>query len=65
MRGSQHDRTTFGAGKSRATTGGVSSRDFVGLLRPAFVEDEWMLVLLGAGLGFVAGWLQLLVVIAA
>lgn len=35
---------------------------FVGLLRPAFEEDEWMLILLGAVLGFVAGWLQLLVV---
>ena len=39
-------------------------RDFVGLLRPAFVEDEWMLVLLGAALGFVAGWIQLAVVTA-
>ncbi|WP_336134595.1 DUF445 domain-containing protein [Natronomonas amylolytica] len=42
----------------------LSSPDFVGLLRPAFVEDEWMLVLLGAVLGFIAGWLQLLVVTA-
>ena len=40
-------------------------RDFVGLLRPAFVEDEWMLILLGAALGFVAGWIQLAVVTAA
>lgn len=39
--------------------------DFVGLLRPAFVEDEWMLILLGAVLGFVAGWIQLAVVTAA
>ena len=39
-------------------------RDFVGLLRPAFVEDEWMLILLGAALGFVAGWIQLAVVTA-
>ena len=39
-------------------------RDFVGLLRPAFVEDEWMLILLGAALGFVAGWTQLAVVTA-
>jgi uncharacterized membrane protein YheB (UPF0754 family) len=42
----------------------LSSQDFVGLLRPAFVEDEWMLILLGAVLGFIAGWLQLLVVTA-
>ena len=39
--------------------------DFVGLLRPAFVEDEWMLILLGAVLGFVAGWIRLAVVTAA
>lgn len=36
--------------------------EFIGLLRPAFEEDEWMLVVLGGILGFVAGWLQLLVV---
>ena len=35
---------------------------FVELLRPAFEEDEWMLILLGAVLGFVAGCIQLLVV---
>jgi uncharacterized membrane protein YheB (UPF0754 family) len=43
----------------------LDPRDFVGLLRPAFVEDEWMLILLGAVLGFVAGWIQLAVVTAA
>ena len=32
---------------------------------PAFVEDEWMLILLGAVLGFVAGWIRLAVVTAA
>jgi uncharacterized membrane protein YheB (UPF0754 family) len=37
-------------------------QEFIGLLRPAFQEDEWMLVMLGAVLGFVAGCLQLLVV---
>ena len=36
--------------------------EFIDLLRPAFQEDEWMLLTLGATLGFVAGWLQLLVV---
>lgn len=36
--------------------------EFVGLLRPAFEEDEWMLFVIGGVLGFVAGWLQLLVV---
>jgi uncharacterized membrane protein YheB (UPF0754 family) len=37
---------------------------FVELLRPAFEQDEWMLILLGAVLGFVAGNIQLLVVTA-
>lgn len=35
---------------------------FVELLRPAFEEDEWMLIVMGGVLGFVAGWIQLLVV---
>lgn len=42
----------------------LSPSGFVELLRPAFVEDEWMLIVLGAVLGFVAGWIQLLVVTA-
>jgi uncharacterized membrane protein YheB (UPF0754 family) len=36
--------------------------EFIDLLRPAFEEDEWMLIMLGAVLGFAAGWLQLVVV---
>ncbi len=36
--------------------------EFIGLLRPAFQEDEWMLITIGGVLGFVAGLLQLLVV---
>lgn len=36
--------------------------EFAQTLRAAFEEDEWMLIALGAALGFVAGWLQLLVV---
>ena len=43
---------------------GLPPEGFVELLRPAFEEDEWMLILLGAVLGFAAGWLQLLVVTA-
>lgn len=35
---------------------------FIGVLRPVFEEDEWMLITIGAVLGFIAGWLQLLVV---
>lgn len=38
---------------------------YVETLRTAFEEDEWMLIGLGAVLGFVAGWIQLLVVTAA
>ena len=32
------------------------------MLRSAFKEDEWLLIAMGAALGFVAGWIQLLVV---
>ncbi|WP_245574462.1 DUF445 domain-containing protein [Hugenholtzia roseola] len=35
--------------------------EFEGFLRPAFQEDEWILILVGAILGFVAGLVQLLV----
>ena len=31
------------------------------LLRPAFQEDEWILLVLGAVTGLIAGWLQLIV----
>lgn len=34
--------------------------DFAEMLRTAIEEDEWMLVLVGAVLGFVAGCLQAL-----
>jgi hypothetical protein len=34
------------------------------MLRAAFKEDEWLLIGVGAALGFVAGWIQLLVVTA-
>jgi uncharacterized membrane protein YheB (UPF0754 family) len=33
--------------------------DFSEMLRTAVVEDEWMLIMLGAVLGFFAGWLQI------
>lgn len=33
--------------------------EFEGVLRPAFQQDEWKLILAGAALGFVAGVLQL------
>jgi len=36
--------------------------EFVDFLRPVFQEDEWKLILVGAILGLVAGFLQLLIV---
>jgi uncharacterized membrane protein YheB (UPF0754 family) len=38
--------------------------DYTEILRSAFKEDEWLLIFIGAVLGFVAGWIQLLVVTA-
>ena len=37
--------------------------EFVGFLRPVFQEDEWKLILVGAILGMVAGFLQLLITV--
>lgn len=37
----------------------MSNVEFQDLLRPAFQEDEWILIILGAVLGLVAGYLQL------
>lgn len=42
----------------------LSPQDFTMMLRDAFREDEWLLISVGAVLGFVAGWIQLLVVTA-
>ena len=36
--------------------------EFEGVLRPAFQQDEWKLILAGAALGFVAGIAQLVYV---
>jgi uncharacterized membrane protein YheB (UPF0754 family) len=36
----------------------LSSEEFVGFLRPVFQEDEWILILVGAVLGLIAGFLQ-------
>lgn len=38
----------------------LDSAEFQDLLRPAFKEDEWILIILGAVLGTIAGSLQLL-----
>ncbi|MFP5429540.1 MAG: DUF445 domain-containing protein [Gammaproteobacteria bacterium] len=37
----------------------MSNVEFQDLLRPAFQEDEWILIILGAVLGLIAGYLQL------
>lgn len=40
----------------------MSSEDFQALLRPAFEEDEWILITLGGVLGLLAGMAQLLLI---
>lgn len=39
---------------------GLTPMEFERLLRPAFEEDEWQLIALGAVLGFFVGWGQLI-----
>ena len=41
---------------------GMPPEEFQGLLRPCFQEDEWLLILVGAALGFLAGLGQLMLV---
>lgn len=38
---------------------------FESMLRPAFEEDEWILIAVGAALGFAAGWVQLIFVFSS
>jgi len=40
---------------------GLPPRDFEGMLRPAFEQDEWILIAVGAALGFMVGLFQLFV----
>ncbi|WP_111656394.1 hypothetical protein [Isoalcanivorax indicus] len=40
----------------------LSSEEFQALLRPAFQEDEWILILVGGVLGMMAGFIQLFVI---
>ncbi|WP_348761874.1 DUF445 domain-containing protein [uncultured Salinisphaera sp.] len=40
----------------------LEPRAFEAMLRPAFEEDEWILVAVGAALGLAVGWFQLIVV---
>jgi hypothetical protein len=37
----------------------LTPKEFEGLLRPAFEQDEWILIAVGAGLGMLAGFAQL------
>lgn len=36
----------------------LTPEEFEGFLRPVFQADEWKLILIGAGLGYLAGWMQ-------
>jgi uncharacterized membrane protein YheB (UPF0754 family) len=38
---------------------GLTSEEFEGMLRPAFKEDEWSLIIVGAVLGFLVGEMQI------
>jgi uncharacterized membrane protein YheB (UPF0754 family) len=40
---------------------GLTATEFEGLLRPAFQQDEWILITVGAVLGFAVGEVQSLV----
>lgn len=42
----------------------LQSTEFEGMLRPAFEEDEWILIAVGAALGFAVGWFQLIILFA-
>jgi ElaB/YqjD/DUF883 family membrane-anchored ribosome-binding protein len=37
----------------------LTAEEFEGMLRPAFKEDEWSLIAVGAALGFLVGELQI------
>lgn len=49
------EATELLAGRMKA----LSSEEFQDVLRPAFQEDEWVLIMVGAGLGLLAGLAQL------
>ena len=38
----------------------LTPEEFEGMLRPAFKEDEWALIVVGAVLGFMVGEMQIL-----
>ena len=43
----------------------LTEEEFEGLLRPAFRQDEWLLIAVGAALGFLVGELQVFVMLHA
>ncbi|WP_423821869.1 DUF445 domain-containing protein [Salinisphaera sp. SPP-AMP-43] len=43
----------------------LTPHQFEAMLRPAFEEDEWILIAVGAVLGFMVGWFQLIVVFSS
>ncbi len=43
----------------------MSSEEFQDLLRPAFQEDEWILITMGGVLGLMAGFAQLFFMFAS
>lgn len=45
----------------RTKMSGLTPEEFESMLRPAFEEDEWQLIALGAVLGFFVGWAQLVI----
>ncbi len=52
------ERTVDLAGSMTGRLKQLDPESFEGLLRPAFQQDEWKLIVMGAVLGGVAGWLQ-------
>jgi hypothetical protein len=41
----------------------LTPEEFEGLLRPAFQQDEWILITVGAVLGFLVGELQVFIML--
>ena len=54
-------RVCFLTNKLRSCMQQLSPRKFEGMLRPAFEEDEWILIAVGAGLGLAVGVFQFMV----
>lgn len=52
------ERTLDVAGSMSEKLRNLDSESFEGVLRPAFQQDEWKLIVVGAVLGGIAGWLQ-------